>query len=282
MKGLILAGGFGTRLGPLTLAVNKHVLPVFDKPMIYYPLSLLLLAGMKDIGIVSSPEGSRQISRLLGCGDQIGINITYIIQDDPGGIPDAIISAQNFIGGDKSMIVLGDNFLYGDRLQARLRDAVRSVDKGCKIFLHNVPDPDRFGVAVLNDGRVNKFVEKPSEHVSDLAVTGVYIFDEEVTQICKALSPSARGELEVVDVLNYYLSIDRVAYDTLGRGAIWWDLGTVAALHNASNFVELTQKYDGRKIANIFEIAINEGLVTEDAVRLSLSKYKPRFEDFYA
>ena len=281
LKGLLLAGGSGTRLGPLTIGLNKHLLPVYDKPMIYYSLSLLLLAGIREIGIVSSLIGLSQLKNLLGSGQEIGVRITYIPQDRPGGIPHALMCCKNFIDAQKVMVVLGDNFLYGDQLLSRLQSSADSFQSGCNIFLHNVKDPERFGVANIKDDQVRSFVEKTSVFISSLAVTGIYLFDENLTQICEKISPSERGELEIIDVLNRYLKEDQISYETFGRGVIWWDLGTTEALHNAANFVSVTQQYDNRKIANIFEIAIKKGFVTDKHIENTLSLRGDHFQDFY-
>ena len=281
MKGLLLAGGNGTRLGPLTIGLNKHLLPVYDKPMIYYSLSLLLLAGIREIGIVSSLIGLEQLKNLLGSGEDIGVRITYIAQDRPGGVPHALMCSKNFIDAQKVMVVLGDNFLYGDQLLSRLQSSADSFQSGCKIFLHNVNDPERFGVANVKNNQVHSFIEKPNVFISSLAVTGIYLFDENLRDICEKISPSQRGELEIVDVLNWYLKADQVSYETFGRGVIWWDLGTIEALHNATNFVAVTQQYDNRKIANIFEIAIKNGFVSKKYIENTLSSRGDRFQDFY-
>ena len=281
LKGIILAGGTGTRLGPVTLAVNKHVLPVYDKPMIYYSLSLLMLAGLTNVGIVSSPLGLNQLKRLLGDGSQIGICITYIEQSSPGGIPHALICAKDFVCSDDVMVVLGDNFLFADNLAKRLRDFQKSFSSGCKVYLHNVKDAERFGVAKVDKGRVNLFVEKPKNFVSNLAVTGIYLFDARLIDICENLIPSARGEVEIIDVLNTYLEAGEAFHEILGRGVIWWDLGTSHSLLQASKFVELTQQYDKRTLANIFEISLNNNWTTEKAIKISLSPYEGHFSKLY-
>jgi len=185
LKGLLVAGGNGTRLGPLTIGLNKHLLPVYDKPMIYYSLSLLLLAGIREIGIVSSLIGVEQLKNLLGSGEDIGVRITYITQDRPGGVPDALICSKNFIDAQKVMVVLGDNFLYGDQLLSRLQSSADSFQSGCNIFLHNVKDPERYGVANVKNNQVHSLIEKPNVFISSLAVTGIYLFDKNLTDICE-------------------------------------------------------------------------------------------------
>jgi glucose-1-phosphate thymidylyltransferase len=269
MKGIILAGGSGTRLRPLTSALSKQILPVYDKPMIYYPLSVLMLAGVRDILLISSKDHSDSFRALLSDGSRLGLSISYAEQDQPRGIAEALIIGADFIGGDQVALVLGDNIFHGPRFSVLLDDAVRRLD-GAALFGYRVHDPQRYGVGEADaDGRLLALEEKPLRPRSNLAVTGLYLYDPDVVGIAKNLSPSGRGELEITDVNLAYLAQGRARLTELGRGFAWLDMGTHDSLLQAGQYVQLIEQRQGERIACLEEVALNRGLITpEQCLRL--------------
>ncbi len=266
MKGIILAGGKGTRLYPVTQAVSKQLLPVYNKPMIYYPLSVLMLAGIREILIISTPVDLPLFQRLLGDGQRIGLCFSYAPQPEPRGLADAFIIGREFLGGDSACLVLGDNIFYGDKLSALLTEARERLD-GCVLFGYRVKDPERYGVAELDaDGRVLSIEEKPRQPKSRIAITGLYFYDNEVVEIAASLKPSARGELEITDVNNAYVKNKRARVQIMGRGMAWLDTGTCDSLLEANQFVQVLEHRQGTGIACIEEIAFRMGYV--DAAQL--------------
>ncbi|WAU82303.1 glucose-1-phosphate thymidylyltransferase RfbA [Streptomyces sp. Qhu-G9] len=269
MKGIILAGGSGTRLRPLTGALSKQILPVYDKPMIYYPLSVLMLAGVRDILLISSKDHSDSFRTLLGDGSRLGLHIEYAEQDEPRGIAEALVIGADFIEDDQVALVLGDNIFHGPRFSVLLDDAVRRLD-GAALFGYRVRDPHRYGIGEIDaDGRLLSLEEKPRTPRSNLAVTGLYLYDSDVVGIAKNLSPSARGELEITDVNLAYLAQGRARLTELGRGFAWLDMGTHDSLLQAAQYVQLVEQRQGEWIACVEEVALNRGLITaEQCLRL--------------
>jgi glucose-1-phosphate thymidylyltransferase len=258
-KGIILAGGMGTRMSPLTKAVNKQLLPIYDKPLIFYPLSILMLANIKDILIIVNKGELNQYKKIIPDGKNLGIKITYAEQDRPRGLPDAFIIGEKFIGKEGVALILGDNFFYGQNLTKKLQD-LSKINKGAKILLHKVAKPELYGVAKIN--KSNKILilkEKPINFVSDLAVTGLYFFDNKVIKFAKKLKPSKRGELEIVDLLNLYKNKSELSAELLGRGGAWLDTGSIEDFYKTSSFVSAIQNRQGLKIACIEEIAFIKG-----------------------
>ncbi|MBF0376686.1 MAG: glucose-1-phosphate thymidylyltransferase RfbA [Desulfamplus sp.] len=267
MKGIILAGGSGTRLYPITKAVSKQLVPVYDKPMIYYPLSVLMLAGIKEIMIISTPVDLPRFKELFQDGSTLGLKFSYMEQPKPEGIAQAFILAKEFIGKDSVTLILGDNIFYGSRLQEVLKNAV-SMKKGGLIFGYPVKDPERYGVVEFDSsGKVLGIEEKPQKPKSLYAVPGLYIYDNNVVKIAESLTPSARGELEITDVNNAYLKNGELKVELLGRGFAWLDTGTHEALQQASSYVQAVQNRQGLKIACIEEIAYSLGYITDSQLQ---------------
>ncbi len=266
MKGIVLAGGSGTRLYPLTRVTSKQLLPIYDKPMIYYPLSILMTAGIKEILIISTPEDLPRFEELLGDGGQFGISLSYLAQPSPDGLAQAFIIGADFIGEDSVAMVLGDNIFHGHGLEKRLRAAV-SVEKGATIFGYYVDDPERFGIVEFDkDGKAVSIEEKPEHPKSNYCVTGLYFYDNRVVSYAKNLKPSARGELEITDLNKIYLEQGELNVELLGRGFTWLDTGTHESLVEATNFVKTVEQHQHRKIACLEEIAYLNGWITREDV----------------
>ena len=274
MKGIILAGGSGTRLYPVTIPVSKQLLPVYDKPMIYYPLSVLMLANIRDILVITTPHDSESFKKLLGDGSQFGARISYATQEKPRGLADAFIVGEKFIGDDSVCLILGDNIFYGQGLVEKLRAAVQRTGKAT-IFGYYVKNPERYGVAEFDEQmNVISLEEKPNNPKSNYAVTGLYFYDNNVVSIAKNIKPSARGELEITDVNKTYLGQKKLMLEILGRGYAWLDTGTYESLLEAGSFVELMERRQGLKIACLEEIAYSMGFITQDQLLKQAEKLK--------
>ena len=280
MKGIILAGGSGTRLYPLTISTSKQLLPVYDKPMIYYPLSVLLLAGIRDILIISTPEDLPRFQALLGSGEQFGVNFSYKVQPRPEGLAQAFILGEEFIGTESVCLVLGDNIIYGQGLSRVLAKCV-DLQQGGRIFGYPVKDPKRYGVVEFDaQGQVLSLEEKPAQPKSKYAVPGIYFYDNDVITIAKNLRPSARGELEITDVNRAYLNQGTLHVELLGRGFAWLDAGTHESLHQAGSFVQAIQERQGFKIACIEEIAFHKGFISLEQLQALAAKYKNEYGSY--
>ena len=272
-KGIILAGGKGSRMSPLTKAVNKQLLPIYDKPLIFYPLSILMLANIKDILIIVNKGQLNQYKKILPNGKNLGIKITYLEQSKPRGLPDAFVIGEKFIGKQNVAMILGDNFFYGQNLTSQLLKNTK-LKKGAKIVLHKVSKPELFGVAKIN--KLNKIIsikEKPKKYLSDLAITGLYFFDNNVVKYSKKLRPSYRGEVEIVDLLNFYKSKNQLNADIIGRGGAWLDTGSIEDYYKTSAFVSAVENRQGFKIACLEEISLNKGWISKKKIKDSIKFY---------
>ncbi len=276
MKGIILAGGSGTRLYPLTMITSKQLLPIYDKPMIYYPLSTLMLAGIRDILIISTPQDLPNFEKLLGDGSNFGIKLSYKVQPSPDGLAQAFILGEEFIGDDCCAMVLGDNIFYGNGFGKILREAVENAEKNrrASVFGYYVEDPERFGVVEFDDsGKVISVEEKPKEPKSNYAITGLYFYDNRVVEIAKQMKPSARGELEITDLNRVFLEKGDLDVKLLGRGFAWLDTGTMDSLIEAGQFVQMVEKRQGVKISAVEEIAYKNGWISKEKLMESAERY---------
>ena len=271
-KGIILSGGKGTRMSPLTKAVNKQLLPIYDKPLIYYPLSILMLAKIRDILIVVNKGQLDQYKKLLPDGKHLGIKISYVEQDKPRGLPDAFLLGEKFIGKSGVSLILGDNFFYGQYLSEKLKQSIK-VKNGAKVFLHKVKNPEKYGVAKIKKNKIMLIKEKPKKYFSDFAITGLYFFDKNVVRYSKELKPSKRGELEITDLLNKYKKKNKLSADFIGRGGAWLDTGSISDYYKTSNFVSAIENRQGFKIACIEEIAFLNKWITKKHVKNSIKFY---------
>ena len=272
-KGIILAGGKGTRMSPLTKAVNKQLLPIYDKPLIFYPLSILMLAGIKEILIIVNKGQLYQYKKLIPNGNNLGIKLTYLEQDKPRGLPDAFVIGEKFIGKDNVAMILGDNFFYGQNLTSKLKENTK-IKKGARVVLHKVQHPEAFGVAKVDKkNRILSIKEKPKKFLSDLAITGLYFFDNKVVELAKKLKPSKRGEVEIVDLLNFYKSKRQLSADIIGRGGAWLDTGSIEDFYKTSTFVSAIENRQGFKIACLEEIALNNKWISKKQIIKAISFY---------
>ena len=272
-KGIILAGGKGTRMSPLTKAVNKQLLPIYDKPLIFYPLSILMLAKIKDVLIIVNKGQLEQYKKVLPNGKNLGIKINYLEQDKPRGLPDAFVLGENFIGKDNVAMILGDNFFYGQNL-SRLLMSNTKLKKGAKVVLHKVLKPELFGIAKINSSnKITKITEKPKKFLSDLAITGLYFFDNNVVKYSKKLKPSKRGEVEIVDLLSMYKSKNQLSADLIGRGGAWLDTGSMDDFYKTTTFVAAIENRQGLKIACLEEIAYNNKWIQKKHLKQSIKFY---------
>lgn len=270
MKGIVLAGGSGTRLYPVTKGISKQLIPIYDKPMVYYPISVLMLAGIREILIISTPHDLPQFKRMLGSGEELGVQFSYAEQPRPEGLAQAFIIGKDFIGDDSVCLVLGDNIFYGQRFTGMLMDAVRITDeqKCATLFAYKVKDPERFGVVAFDDdGRATSIEEKPEHPKSKYAVTGLYFYPNDVVKVAHTIKPSARGELEITTVNQEFLEQDRVRVQTLGRGFAWLDTGTAESMLEASNFIRTIETMQGVQVAALEEISFRKGWITADQLK---------------
>lgn len=288
MKGIILAGGSGTRLYPITRAVSKQILPLYDKPMIYYPLSVLMLAGVREVLIISTPRDIKLFEELFGDGSWLGMRFEYAVQEKPRGLADAFIVGKDFIGSDDVALVLGDNIFYGQSFTGTLKNAAEKIkkEKGAVIFGYYVKDPTAYGVVEFNDsGKVLGIEEKPSVPKSNYAVPGLYFYDNSVVKIAQEIKPSARGEIEITSVNNEYLRLNQLKVELLGRGMAWLDTGTYDGLLEASNFIATIEKRQGMYVSCIEEIAYRNGWISKDSLLKMAAEYKTdygRYLEFIA
>ena len=272
-KGIILAGGKGSRMSPLTKAVNKQLLPIYDKPLIFYPLSILMLANIKDILIIVNKGQLNQYKKILPNGKNLGVKITYLEQDEPRGLPDAFVIGEKFIEKENVAMILGDNFFYGQNLTSQLLKNTK-LKKGAKVVLHKVSKPELFGVAKINKyNKIESIKEKPKRYLSDLAITGLYFFDNNVVKYAKKLKPSKRGEVEIVDLLNFYKSKNQLSADLIGRGGAWLDTGSIEDFYKTSAFVSAVENRQGFKIACLEEISLNKGWISKKTIEDSIKFY---------
>ena len=271
-KGIILAGGLGTRLSPLTKAVNKQLLPIHDKPLIFYPLSILMLANIKDILIIVNPGQLENFKNLLGDGRRYGIKIKYKVQNKPKGLPEAFILGKNFLKKDNVALILGDNFFYGQSLTSKLEKSLTHKN-GARIFLKKVNKPENYGIAKIKKNQIEKIVEKPKKFISDYAITGLYFFDNNVYKYAKTLRPSKRGELEITDLLNIYKKNKKLRFEHIGRGAVWSDAGKIDDMTNVSSFVQSVEKVQGIKIACLEEISFFKKWINKKTITKNIKFY---------
>ena len=272
-KGIILAGGKGTRMSPLTKAVNKQLLPIYDKPLIFYPLSILMLAGIKEILIIVNKGQLYQYKKLIPNGNNLGIKITYLEQDKPRGLPDAFVIGEKFIGKDNVAMILGDNFFYGQNLTSKLQENTK-IKKGARVVLHKVQHPEAFGVAKVDKkNRILSIKEKPKKFLSDLAITGLYFFDNKVVKLAKKLKPSKRGEVEIVDLLKFYKSKKQLTADLIGRGGAWLDTGSIDDFYKTSAFVSAIENRQGLKIACLEEISLSKKWISKNQINKAIEFY---------
>ncbi len=283
MKGIILAGGSGTRLYPITSVISKQLLPIYDKPMIYYPLSTLMLSGIQDILIISTPEDTPRFNDLFGDGHQIGLNISYMVQPSPDGLAQAFILGEDFIGDDSVSLILGDNIFFGHGLSNMLLNSVRTVESknDAVVFGYSVKDPERYGVVSFDDaGKVTEIVEKPDSPKSNYAVVGLYYYPNDVVDIAKNVKPSQRGELEITSVNQTFLDLNRLSVELMGRGYAWLDTGTQQAMNNASNFIKTIEERQGLKVACIEEIAFHQGFINRDELNKLAEMYSNEYGEY--
>ena len=272
-KGIILAGGKGTRMSPLTKAVNKQLLPIYDKPLIFYPLSILMLSKIKDVLIIVNKGQLDQYKKILPDGNNLGIKISYLEQSKPRGLPDAFVIGEKFIGKENVAMILGDNFFYGQNLSKLLLTSTK-LKKGAKVILHKVIKPELFGVAKVNkNNKIVRIQEKPKKFFSDLAITGLYFFDNKVIRYAKKLKPSRRGEVEIIDLLKFYKIKNELSADLIGRGGAWLDTGSMDDFYKTSNFVSAIENRQGLKIACLEEIAFNNKWITKKNIKQSIKFY---------
>ena len=271
-KGIILAGGSGTRLSPLTKSVNKQLLPINDKPMIFYPLSVMMLANIRDILLIVNPGQMDNFRNLLGNGNRFGIKINYIVQDKPRGLPDAFVLGKKFIKNQNVALILGDNFFYGQSL-AKILEKSSQHKSGAKIFLKEVSKPENYGVAKIKNNKIIKIIEKPVNFISNQAITGLYFFDKNVVKFSEKLKPSKRGEVEITDLIKKYLKSKKLNFEQIGRGAIWSDAGKIKDLNNVSNYVKSVEEVQGIKIACLEEIAYKKKWINTKNISQSVKFY---------
>ena len=273
-KGIVLAGGSGTRLNPLTKAISKQLLPIYDKPMIYYPISVLMLADIREILIISAPEHLDSYKLLLGDGSSFGITIEYAVQEEPRGLAEAFVIGEKFIQGSNVALVLGDNIFYGQHFTKSLSNAL-SFDNGATVFGYHVKDPERFGVVDFDkEGKVINIEEKPAKAKTNYAVVGLYFYDDKVTEYAKSLQPSKRGELEITDINNLYLKNNSLRVELLGKSFVWFDTGTHDSLLEASQFIKTIEQHQGQKVSCLEEIAFRNGWISEKNILQSIKTYK--------
>jgi glucose-1-phosphate thymidylyltransferase len=272
-KGIVLAGGYGTRMSPLTKAVNKQLLPIYDKPLIYYPLSILMLAKIKDILIIVNKSQLTQFKKILPEGKNLGIKITYAEQKYPRGLPEAFIIGKKFIGSNNIAMILGDNFFYGQNLTKKLKECIK-LKTGAKIFIHPVSDPSHYGVVKINQkNKILKIIEKPKKYLSNLAITGLYFFDNNVIKYASNLKPSKRNEIEIVDLLKKYNNKNKLSAEWIGRGGAWLDTGSVKDFYEASGFVAALENRQGLKIACLEEISLSNRWIGKEQIKSAIKFY---------
>ena len=271
-KGIILAGGTGSRLSPLTKVTNKQLLPLYDKPLIFYPLSILMLAGIRDVLIITNPNENINFKKILGNGSSFGIKIQYLAQQKPNGLPEAFIIGEKFINKQNVALILGDNFFYGQGFTKRLKNKTK-IKSGSTIFTYQVNNPQDYGIVEIKNNKIIKIKEKPKKSKSNLAITGLYFFDKNVVNFSKRLKPSKRNELEIVDLLKKYLKIKKLKIEFMGRGSAWLDTGTVESLFETSQFISSIEKRQGLKIACLEEIALNNKWITNSIIKKQINFY---------